>query len=131
VRVVVLLLVLLMVLPVNAHRMHVDYKINEIEIYAWYSGGEKVVNGDVKVYRSDGSLYIEGRTDENGTFRFKPEIGESYRVVVESIGHRAECDVNVSKVIVREEPLYLKVVSGLGYLMGLAGLSMFIARRRR
>ena len=128
---ILIFLIILLLIPVNAHRMYVDYKINEIEVYAWYGGGESVVDGNVKVYRSDGSLYVEGKTDENGTFRFKPKIGETYRVVIESMGHRAECDVNLSKVVVREEPMYLKVVSGLGYLMGLAGISLYVARRRR
>ncbi|MHC1635344.1 MAG: hypothetical protein ACXQTS_01795 [Candidatus Methanospirareceae archaeon] len=125
---------MLLIFPVSAHRMYVNYKVSEVEVYAWYGGGAKVVGGDVKVYRSDGSLYIEGKTDESGIFRFKPEVGESYRVVVESVGHRAECYVNLSsaQVVVKEEPVYLKVIAGLGYLLGLAGVaSLYIARRKR
>lgn len=132
--IIALTIILILAIPVNAHRMYVNYKVSEIEVYAWYGGGAKVVDGDVKVYRSDGTLYIEGKTDENGTFRFKPEIGESYRVVVESMGHKAECYVNLSsaQVVVKEEPVYLKVISGLGYLIGLAGIaSLYIARRKR
>ncbi|ADB57485.1 DUF4249 domain-containing protein [Archaeoglobus profundus] len=132
--VVALIVILILAVPVNAHRMHVNYKVSEVEVYAWYGGGAKVVDGVVKVYRSDGTLYVEGKTDENGTFRFKPEIGESYRVVVESMGHRAECDVNLTsaQVVVKEEPIHLKVISGLGYLAGLAGIaSLYIARRKR
>ena len=132
--IIALTIILILAIPVNAHRMYVNYKVSEIEVYAWYGGGAKVVDGDVKVYRSDGTLYIEGKTDENGTFRFEPEIGESYRVVVESMGHKAECYVNLSsaQVVVKEEPVYLKVISGLGYLTGLAGIaSLYIARRKR
>ncbi len=132
--IIALTIILILAIPVNAHRMYVNYKVSEIEVYAWYGGGAKVVDGDVKVYRSDGTLYIEGKTDENGTFRFKPEIGESYRVVVESMGHKAECYVNLSsaQVVVKEEPVYLKVISGLGYLIGLTGIaSLYIARRKR
>jgi len=132
--IIALTIILILAIPVNAHRMYVNYKVSEIEVYAWYGGGAKVVDGDVKVYRSDGTLYIEGKTDENGTFRFEPEIGESYRVVVESMGHKAECYVNLSsaQVVVKEEPVYLKVISGLGYLIGLAGIaSLYIARRKR
>ncbi len=132
--IIALIVLLMLAFPVNAHRMYVNYKVSEIEIYSWYGGGAKVVGGDVKVYRSDGSLYVEGKTDQNGTFRFKPEIGESYKVVVESMGHRAECYVNLSsaQVIIKEEPIYLKVISGLGYLMGLAGIaSLYVARKKR
>ena len=131
---IAVVLLLLLIAPVTAHRMYADYRISEVEVYAWYGGGAKVVNGDVKVFRSDGSLYVEGKTDENGTFRFKPEIGESYRVVVESAGHRAECEVNLSSahVVIKEEPLYLKAISGFGYLLGLAGIaSLYVARRKR
>ncbi len=133
-RFVIALVLLMIISPVMAHRMYVNYKVSEIEIYAWYGGGAKVVNGDVKVYRSDGSLYIEGKTDENGTFRFKPEIGESYKVVVESMGHSAECEVNLSSahVVIKEEPIYLKAISGIGYLFGFAGIaSLYVARRKR
>jgi len=132
--ILVLTVLLMLTLPVSAHRMYVNYRVSEIEVYSWYGGGVNVVNGDVKVYRSDGSLYVEGKTDQNGTFRFKPEIGESYRVVVESMGHRAECEINLSstQVVVKEEPIYLKVISGLGYLLGLAGIaSFYVARKRR
>jgi len=126
------LLLLLLFSPVNAHRMYAQYKVSEIEVYSWYGGGAKVVGGDVKVYRSDGSLYVQGKTDQNGTFRFKPEIGESYRVVVESMGHKTECEVNLSKTqVIKEENIYLKVFSGLGYLFGIAGLSSYYLARRK
>uniref|UniRef100_A0A7C3YNR1 Carboxypeptidase regulatory-like domain-containing protein n=1 Tax=Geoglobus ahangari TaxID=113653 RepID=A0A7C3YNR1_9EURY len=131
---VIILALLMIISPVTAHRMYVDYRVSEIEVYAWYGGGDKIVDGDVKVYRSDGTLYVEGKTDKNGTFRFEPEIGESYKVVVESMGHSAECEVNLSSanIVIKEEPLYLKVISGLGYLLGLAGIaSLYVARRKR
>jgi nickel transport protein len=119
---------------VSAHRLHIVHKISEIEIEAYFGGGTPCRDANVKVYDKEGNLYIEGVTDEEGRFCFPPQMGrEEYKVVVEAVhmpGHRAEAEINLSQGVAGtddtgiEMPLYTRVIAGLGYLIGLAGVAM-------
>ncbi len=127
----------------SAHRIHVSTQIGEISVKSWIGGGSPVKEGDVKVYMiTEGveELYLEGTTDLNGEFGFPPKIGvKEYRIVVEPTdlpGHKAETILNMTQLQSCESgegmPTYLGVISGLGYLAGLAGLSsMWIYRKKQ
>ena len=122
--------VLLLLQPVEAHRLHVIYKINEIEIQAYYSGGLPCRDANVKVYDDNGNLHAQGVTDSQGKFRFPAKVGtKEYRVVVEAVhmpGHKAEITINLTQSVdlKKEMPLYSKILAGFGYLLGLAGIAM-------
>lgn len=118
---------------VSAHRVYVKGEIVEIGVKAWFGGGEPMRDADVEVYATkEGKeeLYREGKTDENGKFRFAPKIGvEEYKVVVESPGgHRGETVINLTQAASpgegTEMPLYTRTIAGFGYLIGLAGSAM-------
>ena len=127
---------------VSAHRMHISTSVGEITVKSWFKGASAVKDGEVKVYSiKDGveELYIQGMTDEEGEFNFQPKIGvKAYRIEVEAThmpGHRAETILNMSAIGSNEEdsgiPGYAGVIAGLGYLLGLTGLSLMYVYRKK
>lgn len=131
-------LVALSIQAAHAHRLYVDWKVGEVEVKAYFGGGEPCRDAVVKVYDADtGGLVAEGRTDGEGRFSFEPIVGVTrYEVVVEAVhmpGHRARAviDLAAGRVEAAEMPLYLRVLAGLGWLMGLAGAAMAYVGWRR
>ncbi len=134
-----LILILCMVLIPNAsaHRVHLREQIMEVQIKAWYGGGDPMANADVELYSiRDGQekLYLEGKTDENGLYYFAPELGtSSYRVVVEASGHSNELEFDLtagSQPENAELPLYLNVLVGFGFLAGIGGIAAYFSARK-
>jgi len=133
----VLILCTALCLPASAHRVYVKEQVNEVQIKAWFGGGEPMAHADVMIYANSTSgeeLYLEGTTDEEGMYYFKPKLGVSgYRVVVEVTGHRAEQEFDLAGGGSQEPaeiPLYMRIVAGFGYLIGLAGIGMLFAARK-
>lgn len=131
-----LLLITILILTAvsaHAHRLQVDWRIGKIEIESFYGGsGTPCQDAGVKIYTSDGKLLEEGETDKSGKYSFSPLIWENkYKVVLESThmpGHREEKVINLKAAGTSGEeneelPLLTKVLAGLGYLVGLAGIS--------
>jgi nickel transport protein len=119
----------------SAHRMLIGYQIKDLQLNAIYDDGTPAAGVDMEVYK-DGELYAEGITDSSGTFLFKPKMGdriEDLTVVASSVGHRAELSLDPGDEgdsPSGELPLTVKVAAGLGYLVGLAGLSMIYVSRK-
>ena len=122
---------------VSAHRLIIDHGIGEIEINAYFEGGGPCQDANVKVYDNESNLYMEGVTDDKGSFGFPPKIGiDEYTVAVDAVhmpGHKAKTVINLSQTAVgagagsaggTEMPLYTRIIAGLGYLIGLAGAAM-------
>ena len=129
-----------------------EVTVKEFTIHgkAYFGGGDAVQDGDVKVYSLiDGNeeLYLQLTTDENGGFSFKQKEGVyGYKIVVEAShmpGHMAEEIINLTGTVPSEPgnefevvncisggsdeceiPLYMRIIAGLGYLMGLLGVSL-------
>ncbi len=134
---IVLILCMTLIPVTSAHRVHVRELISEVEIKAWYGGGDPMPNADVEVYSiRDGQekLYLEGKTDENGLYYFTPELGTtSYRVVVELTGHKGELEFDLtagSQPENAELPLYLSVLVGFGFLAGIGGIAAYLSARK-
>jgi nickel transport protein len=121
--------------PSSAHRMLIGYQIKEVQLNSIYDDGTAAQGADIEVYK-DGELYAEGVTDSTGSFIFEPKKGdriEDLTFVSSSVGHRAELSLNpCSDGDARsgELPLPMKAAAGLGYLVGLAGLSMIYLSRK-
>ena len=126
---------------VSAHRLLIDHEIGEIGIKTYFEGGGPCRDANVKVYDNESNLYLEGVTDDKGTFGFPPKMGvEEYTVTVDAVhmpGHKAKTVINLSQVAAgtgagagagsaggTEMPLYTRIIAGLGYLLGLAGAAM-------
>jgi len=135
--VLVLILCMVLIPAASAHRVQVGERISEVEITAWYGGGDPMPNADVEIYsirNEQEKLYIEGKTDENGLYYFAPELGTtSYRVVVELTGHKGELEFNMtagSQPENAELPLYLSILVGFGFLAGIGGITAYLSARK-
>jgi len=147
--VLALLLILCMALmpPASAHRVIVQGQVSEIQIKAYYGGGAAtpMADGDVEIYAikdEQEELYETGKTNDAGMFYFAPKIGVSeYRVVVEATGHKGEETVNLAEgagITEAEQAEAEKeaglpvtgIITGFGYLAGLAGIAMIITARK-
>ena len=133
-------IVLLLLMPaVSAHRVYVQEQIKEVEIKAWFGGGDPMVNADVFIYAiKDGEeeLYIEDKTDSDGLYYFTPKLGVSeYRVVVSESGHKNEKTFNLAggpaaETEDAELPLSASIFAGLGYIIGIAGIALYFSSRK-
>ncbi len=134
---IVLILCITLIPTASAHRVHVRELITEVEIKAWYGGGDPMANANVEIYSirdEQEKLYDEGKTDENGLYYFAPELGtSSYRVVVELTGHKGELEFDLtagSQPENAELPLYLSVLVGFGFLAGIGGIAAYLSARK-
>ena len=120
-------------LMVSGHALVIDYRVDSICVESYYGGVKptSVQYADVEVFYPDGRLYMEGKTDKDGMFRFDPKFEKEWLVVVESTGHRDEQAINMTATggmrtqSESESPLYLRVFAGLGYLFGVLGISLW------
>jgi nickel transport protein len=143
--ILVLALVLCMALaPIaSAHRVIVQGRVSEIQIKAYFGGGDAtpMADANVEIYAiRDGQeeLYLTGKADADGMYYFPPKIGVSeYRAVVEESGHKGEETVNLAEgaglaeTEQEEEGLPLtQMIAGFGYLAGLAGIAMILTARK-
>ena len=133
----VLVLCMILIPAASSHRVHVREQISEVEIKAWYGGGDPMANANVELYSirdEQEKLYLEGKTDENGLYYFAPELGtSSYRVVVEASGHKGELVFDLtagSQPENAELPLYLNVLVGFGFLAGIGGIAAYLSARK-
>ncbi len=137
---VLLSIVLTICMPAaSAHRVYVQETITEVEVRAWFGGGDPMADADVMVYAiKDGEeeLYIEDKTDSEGLFYFKPKLGVSeYRIVVSESGHKDEKTFSLTGDAVgnnsdAELPLAAKIGAGFGYIIGIAGIAMYLSARK-
>ena len=133
----VLVLCTVMIPAVSAHRVHLREQIMDVQIKAWYGGGDPMANANVEIYSirdEQEKLYLEGKTDENGLYNFTPELGTtSYRVVVELTGHSNELEFDLTAGSQPEDaelPLYLSVLVGFGFLAGIGGIAAYLSARK-
>ena len=133
-----LLLIIFMVFApaASAHRVHIQEQITQVQIKAWYGGGDPMAFADIEIYSNksgEENLYMTGKTDKDGLYNFTPQLGASgYRVVVSATGHKGESEFNMAEGQQEEAelPLYMQLLTGFGLLTGLAGISMYISARK-
>jgi len=83
--------------PAQAHRVKVFAAVQgkKVVCRGFFSGGGKPKNCPIKVFLPDGSLLVEGKTDENGRFEFEATVRADLKVVLEAgEGHRAEYTIS-------------------------------------
>lgn len=115
----------------DAHRMMMGYKVNELQVTALYDDGTPAQGVEIQVEK-DGERVTIGVTDENGSVIFKPEgdLGK-LTFITSSAGHRSELSLDLAQKRQTEEtPLLMRVLAGLGYLVGIAGLAMIYVSRK-
>ena len=78
--VLTVLLIMLCIAPVSAHKAFVGAFLtgntgDEIQIKAWYEGGMPMANAETTIYTvidGEKEVYVEGVTDDQGFFSFEP-----------------------------------------------------------
>ncbi len=121
----------------NPHNILINYQVGRVDMVVYFSGGTPAQNAHVTVYKPDGTIYLEGETNDKGEFSFEPTVMQGeWKVVAEHSGHRAEVSIGEeSEGGTSEMPLYITVTAGLGYLIGLGGAAIgymgWKARRKR
>lgn len=91
----VVLMLLFMAGPAQAHRPAVDYSVlanGQVKIEGWFDPGDHPMKGaKVQVFRPGRQLLVEGRMDDKGEFVFRYREAEPLDVIVNGgAGHRAE-----------------------------------------
>ena len=127
-----------------AHRMLVDSLVEDGVVFVdvFFPDGKPAKNVKVEVYRADETLYLSGQTDAEGRFSFDPKDESHVKVVaIGEMGHRAEQELSINAVkpeaseksegkIRQREPLPLReVLAGFGYIIGVAGILMYLKAR--
>ena len=85
------LLLLMTASVVFAHKVNIFAYAEGDTVYteSYFSDGTKVKDGVVEVYDSQGTKLLEGKTDENGEFNFKPLKKDDLKIVLlASMGHK-------------------------------------------
>ena len=85
------LLLLMTASVVFAHKVNIFAYTEGDTVYteSYFSDGTKVKDGVVEVYDSQGTKLLEGKTDENGEFNFKPPKKDDLKIVLlASMGHK-------------------------------------------
>lgn len=134
--VLVLIICMIFTPAACAHRVHIREQITQVQIKAWYGGGDPMAFADVEIFSNksgEENLYLTGKTDKDGLYNFTPQLGASgYRVVVSATGHRGEYEFSMTEGQQEEAelPLYMQLLTGFGLMAGLAGISMYISARK-
>jgi len=104
------LLLLMTASVVFAHKVNIFAYVEGDTVYteSYFSDGTKVKEGVVQVYDSQGTKLLEGKTDENGEFNFKPPRKNDLKIVLlASMGHKNTYTLSVDElldIIVAEKP---------------------------
>lgn len=115
----------------SAHRMMMGYRVSEIQLMVFYDDGTPAQGAEIYVI-NDEKTVERGVTDKNGTYIYKPEKNiDGITFVSKSAGHKAMLTLNLSqKGGTDATPLPMRIIAGIGYLMGIAGISMMYVARR-
>lgn len=106
-------LALLLLIPASvvfAHKVNIFAYQEADTVYteSYFSDGTKVKDGIVEVYDRQGTKLLEGKTDENGEFNFKPPQKDDLKIVLlTSLGHKNSYTLSVDElpdIIASEKP---------------------------
>lgn len=124
-----------------AHKVNIFAYVEGDRVYteSYFPDGKKVKGGIIEVYDSQGKKLLEGTTDAQGQFNFKPTNKEDLKIVINaSMGHRNSYVLSADEFLglkSRERPEEIspkEVISGIGYIFGIAGVALyFLSKKKR
>ncbi|MFQ5722354.1 MAG: hypothetical protein ACE5GI_07660, partial [Candidatus Aminicenantales bacterium] len=85
------LLVIMTASVVFAHKVNIFAYVEGDTVYteSYFPDGKKVEGGVVQVYDSQGNKLLEGKTNKDGQFNFKPPKKDDLKIVLlASMGHK-------------------------------------------
>lgn len=84
-----------------AHKVIIFAYVEGDKVYteSYFSNGTKVNGGLVEVYDSQGNKLLEGKTDKDGQFNFKPPKQDDLKIILNaSMGHRNSCVLSADEL---------------------------------
>ena len=123
-----------------AHKVNIFAYVEGDTVYteSFFPDGKKVKGGIIEVYDSQDKKLLEGVTDEEGQFNFKPAKKDDLRIVINaSLGHRNSYMLSRDELLGlgirerREEVSPREVISGIGYIFGITGIIFYFLSKRR
>ena len=139
---VLLMAVLIFAAPAAAHGVYMSFEstATDVTIKAWFQGGDPMANCDAEV-TIDGSVYLTGKTDANGYYTFPIKSGvTSYIAKVTEGEHSVAKKIDIASgessgsgggnPIFGEGPTLFNIVAGFGYIIGIAGIIMYVQSRK-
>ncbi len=150
--IVTALVVLLLSMPAFAHKVNIFAWVegDTVHTESYFPDGRVVQKGTVSVYDSEDSLLLKGVTDEEGLFSFPVPKGDDLTIVLDaSMGHRATYRLSAEELGGKETAAAhgehslqnsqrpkdrvpaVKILCGIGYIMGIMGLSMYFYEKRK
>ena len=145
--IVTALVVLVLSMPAFAHKVNIFACVegDTVHTESYFPDGRVVHNGTVSVYDSEDSLILKGVTDEEGLFSFPVPKGNDLTIVLDaSMGHRATYRLSAEELGGKETAAahgehqrpkervpVEKILCGIGYIMGIMGLSMYFYEKRK
>ncbi|WNY28240.1 hypothetical protein MmiEs2_04240 [Methanimicrococcus stummii] len=146
-----LLILSLFIAPAAAHGVYMSWTQtgDQVQIHAYYQGNDPMANCDLTVETLDASgkatAYITGKTDANGDYTFDLKSGvSSYRVKVVEGEHAVSKKIDVNSgssgsgtgggssggIFGTEGPSLFTIGAGLGWIVGIAGIIMYLQARK-
>ncbi len=131
-----LICIFLIPLHVCAHKIMAYWEVEETVHLSFYFPDRSPVKGaSVVVKGVGGEVVAEGVTDKEGRFTFRAKGAPLYTAICEGgVGHRTEVTIPLGarKGGEKEGRMPLReLFSGLGYIIGLAGILMWAFSRRK
>ena len=136
-------------LPASAHRVNVFAYVQGETCYVqgYFSRTRRAQNAKVEVFDRQGQKLLEGKTDSEGNFSFKiPKRTDLKVVLTAGMGHRGEFMVRAeemedgagpseagtpSNLEKEHEVTFREIIAGLGCILGIFGIAMWIAGRKK
>ncbi|WNY23271.1 hypothetical protein MmiHf6_05760 [Methanimicrococcus hongohii] len=146
-----LLILSLFVAPAAAHGVYMSWNLqgDTVSIHAYYQGNDPMANTNVTIEAIDAAgtstIYVTGLTDANGNYSFAVKEGiTSYRIKVVEGEHAINKKIDIgtgtsgaessggwwSKIVGTEGPSLFTVGAGLGWIVGIAGIILYLQARR-
>jgi ABC-type Co2+ transport system permease subunit len=148
---------LILVVPSTAfaHRLKSGFTVtapHTIQVECWFDTGGSPKSATVQVFRPDGQLLVDGKTDANGIFVFRFEEAETLNVIVSAgDGHRSEMEIPATALraspestpaetrhadpqpmIDRESPIpFRDMLLGVTFILALAAFVLALRNARR
>jgi nickel transport protein len=132
---------LLLTSPVYAHKVNIFAYVEGDTIYteSYFPDGRRVEGGRIEVYDSLGNMLLEGRTNRDGQFNFKPpKIDDLKIVLVASMGHKASYTLSKDELKSGSRKMeedkgvsFFEIIAGIGYIFGIFGVILYFMSRKR
>jgi len=139
---VLLMTVLIFAAPAAAHGVYMSFESTdtEVTIKAWYQGGDPMANCDAEVTIGN-EVYVTGKTDAEGYYTFPIKSGvNSYTAKVVEGEHAIAKKIDIKSggssssgggnSIFGEGPTLFNIIAGFGYIIGIAGIIMYVQSRK-